>query len=240
MPDNHNPYLEIRNFNLAEIRAIQDETPRIEGTAAVYNQRSVDLGGFVEIIEPGFFRDVLDQDTRAYFNHDRNWILGRRAAGTLELRDTPQGLAFEAQYPDTQLVRDMVITPMQRGDINQCSFAFRVKSKWSGDDIDGDEWTKEGDLAVRTLKAGGCRELADVSVVSEPAYPQTSAEARSKYEEVRAGLKPVPISNDEIQHEPEPGPEGGDGSGGEFQPDPQERSAARKRQLELIEFQSNM
>ena len=227
MPDNHNSHLEIRNFNLAEIRALSDgDTPRIVGTAAVYNSRSVDLGGFVEIIEPGFFRDVLDQDTRAYFNHNRDVILGRRAAGTLELRDTPQGLGFEAQYPDTQLVRDMVITPMQRGDINQCSFAFRVKSKSYGDDIDGDEWTKEGGIHVRILKAGGCRELADVSVVSEPAYPQTSAEARSKFSQ--------------IQHEPEPGPEGGDGNGGDDEPDPQVRSASRKRQLELIQFQIDM
>ena len=83
--------LEIRNFGLSEIEIRESgqdgERPVIAGVAAVYGQRSVDLGGFVEEIEPGFFDGVLDGDTRGLFNHDRNFVLGRTKSGTLSLSD---------------------------------------------------------------------------------------------------------------------------------------------------------
>ena len=69
---------EIRTFKLAEIRTGEDGDPaQITGNAAVYHSQSVDLGGFVEVIEPGFFENVLAGDTRALFNHDENYVLGR-------------------------------------------------------------------------------------------------------------------------------------------------------------------
>lgn len=229
MPNNQN--YEIRNFNLTEIRALDGDEPRIEGIAAVYNAESDDLGGFVEVIEPGFFEDVLQSDVRALFNHDDNLILGRTISGTLSLRDTSQGLAFTARHPDTQLVRDMVITPMNRGDLDQCSFAFWVKSKSNGDDIDGSEWTKREDgTHLRTLKRGGCRALFDVSVVTVPAYPQTSAEARSKFKEIRDRSDP-----DQPPAESEIDPEDGNDPGGDGAPELQVESDARRRQIELME-----
>ena len=35
--------------------------------------------------------------------HNPDKLLGRTASGTLQLRDTPEGLAFECEMPDTQL-----------------------------------------------------------------------------------------------------------------------------------------
>jgi len=182
---------EKRSFELIEIRAEnqEGEAPRIVGQAAVYNRESKDLGGFVEIIEPGFFSAVLGGDTRGLFNHDRNYVLGRTTSGTLRLIDSETGLGFQADGPWGQTIDDLVILPIQRGDVNQCSFAFYVKRKERGDDMDGDDWRedKERGIWIRTLKAGGCRELPDVSVVTYPAYIETFADVRAQFEKIKSG-----------------------------------------------------
>ncbi len=176
MPEQSN--YERRFFPLTELRFSEaGEEPRIAGTAAVYEQESEDLG-FIEIIERGFFRDVLDDDVRGLFNHDPNLIFGRSKSGTLRLIDSDGGLGFEADPPQSRLVEDYVLTPMRRGDVDQCSFSFRVN-------VNGDRWEKREDgTIVRRLLPGGCQELRDVSVVTFPAYPQTSAEVRAKFAEL--------------------------------------------------------
>jgi hypothetical protein len=174
--------IEIRTFRMAEVRvAGSPEKPRIEGKAAVYGVPSEDIG-FIERIEPGFFEDVLGNDVRGLFNHDGNYVLGRTTSGTLRLKDTAEALEVLIHPPGTDLIRDLVLEPMRRGDIDQMSFAFRVKPG-------GDEWqTDEADVFHRTLKRGGCAWLYDVSVVTDPAFPQTSAQVRSKLQELRSHL----------------------------------------------------
>jgi len=168
--------MEIRSFKI-ELRADGVTPPRIEGYAATFNALSEDMG-FREMIEPGFFDDVLADDARALFNHDRNFVLGRKSNGTLSMGQDATGLRVEIDPPQTQLINDLVISPMKRGDINQMSFAFTVKPN-------GDDWREEGGQLIRVLKKGGALRLYDVSVVTEPAYPQTSAQVRSKIQELQ-------------------------------------------------------
>lgn len=195
--------IERRTF-ASEMRAAtaEDGRPCIEGHAAVFNQLSGDLGGFVEIIEPGFFDNVLEDDVRSLFNHDPNLILGRTASKTLEVKQDDSGI-FQRTYPPvvdpeaTTYAKDLMVS-IKRGDITQQSFAFRVKSKWNGDEEDGYTWETVGDLIVRRLLKGGCKRLYDVSPVTYPAYPQTdvSAQVRSQFESYKAtrqeGQPPVP------------------------------------------------
>ena len=62
---------------------------------------------------------------------------------------------------------------MQRGDIDQMSFAFTIREG-------GDDWAiAEDGAVVRTIRADGVEELFDASVVTYPAYPQTDAAMRS-------------------------------------------------------------
>ena len=174
---------EKRAFDL-EIREMEPGGElRIDGTAAVYNRWSEDLGGFREMIEPGFFENVLKNDVRALFNHNQDNVLGRTKAGTLSLEDTERGLDVHIDAPDTQLGRD-VVTLIRRRDISQMSFAFMVKP-------DGEEWSREKDGSIRrVLKRGGAARLLDVSPVTYPAYPQTSVHVRSKIMEI-TGAEPA-------------------------------------------------
>jgi len=184
---NFDQVYEVRVFPIQnlEVRAAQNEKPKIAGYAAVYNQESEDLGGFREIIEPGFFSEVLSGDVRGLWNHDTNFVLGRTKSGTLRLIDDNQGLGFQIDPPENDLIRDMVLMPMQRGDVDQSSFLFAVKRK-DTDGANGDEWIEKDDgTYLRILKPGGCRELLDVSVVTFPAYTQTSAQARSMFETIK-------------------------------------------------------
>lgn len=165
---------EIRVLKTAELRIVRkddDSLPKIEGYAAVFNKDSEDMG-FIERIAPGAFKKALKiSDVRALFNHDSNIILGRTTAGTLELKEDKNGLFMSVTPPDTQLIRDMVLSPIERGDITQQSFGFTVKA---------DEWKNLDDdkeTPVRTITE--IRELFDVSPVTYPAYPDTAVALRS-------------------------------------------------------------
>ena len=188
--------IERRTVRAKELRAsTKDDKHVLEGLASVFGEYSEDLGGWVEIIEPGFFDEVMDDDVRSLLNHDPNYVLGRTKSGTLEIEQRDDGL-FQRTYPPvqdpdaTQWAKDLMVS-VRRGDINQMSFGFIVKSTYRGDPVDGDEWYVLGDKIVRRLKKGGAKELLDVSVVTYPAYPQTSVSAntRSRFEEFRQSIQ---------------------------------------------------
>lgn len=164
--------VETRGFDNAEVRMEGDEeNPTIVGYAAKFDTRSRNLGGFVEVIKPGAFDDVLEDDVRALFNHDSNIVLGRTKSGTLKLTVDAIGLRYEITPPNSQTVKDLVIEPLKRGDINQSSFAFRVMS-------DGQSWDEAEDgVYIRSITR--ISRLADVCPVTYPAYDDTEAATRS-------------------------------------------------------------
>lgn len=149
------------------------------GEAAVYNSPSEDLGDFVEVIEPGFFDEALSiSDTRCLVNHNNEKILGRVGADTLTLELTDTGLNYRCTNPGTSYAKDLAIS-ISRNDINKSSFAFSIKRKYNGDDMDGDEWEMRADgVWVRRLLPNGCKYIYDVSPVTFPAYPDTSTALR--------------------------------------------------------------
>lgn len=171
--------VERRAISADEVRVVDgDGGPRIAGYAAVFNQVSEELWGFREVIAPGAFAATLqgDPDVRALWNHDPNYVLGRTRSGTLRVWEDERGLAFEVEPPDTQWARDLLVT-MRRGDVSQMSFGFTVER---------DRWEQDEDGNVlRTVVAVG--ELYDISPVTFPAYPQTTAHVRARAEEMRGG-----------------------------------------------------
>lgn len=141
------------------------EGTTIEGYAALFNSRSEDLGGFVEIIVPGAFRGALRvSDTRCLWNHNDDYVLGRVGAGTLTVEEDAKGLRIRNTPPNTTWALDH-LTTMRRRDVHQMSFGFRLAPN-------GAVWTKSGSLLLRTIHE--IAEVSDVSPVTYPAYPATT------------------------------------------------------------------
>ncbi len=166
------PNVERRTLHMPlEFRAAEDGSRKLRGTAVVFNQLSENLGGFREQIDPGAFDGADITDVRCLMNHEDSLVLGRTVSKTLRLNRDNQGVHFECDPPDTSYARDLAAC-MDRGDIDQCSFSFTVAPRGS----DWDEDPASGGL-IRTVKH--ISRLWDVSVVTYPAYPQTSSELRS-------------------------------------------------------------
>ena len=161
-----------------EVRSAEDSPSKVVGYAALFNKRSENFGNgeypFFEVIAPGAFRDVLNDDVRAVIDHQGGLqTLARTKSGTLKLSEDELGLRFEFEAPNTQAGRD-IIEILKRGDIDQASFAFTVSEEGqSFEDI-----TEDGKaVTVRTVNK--ISRLYDVSPVTYPAYPDTLVQARS-------------------------------------------------------------
>lgn len=162
--------IEVRSFNV-EFRN-DPENRHIEGYASVFNKRSLDLGGFQEVIAPGAFDGVIENsDVKALLDHNpQRGILARsrNGEGSLTLTVDGEGLRYSFDAPHTAL-GDEVIEGLVRGDYSQSSFAFTVQDE---------SWVKEEDgRYLRTIQRVG--RLYDVSIVADPAYPDTSVAMRS-------------------------------------------------------------
>lgn len=155
-----------------EVRAEGDQPPKLRGYAAVFNQ-TAELGWMKEQLKPGCFTRALkeQQDVRALVDHDPALILGRSKAGTLTLQEDEKGLYVEITPPDTSIGRDTVES-VRRGDLDQMSFAFIARRT---------TWVEEeGQIPTRIVEDV---DLLDVSVVTFPAYEQTSVSVRAAHEQ---------------------------------------------------------
>lgn len=167
-----------------ELRAKGDGLT-LTGYASVFNNGYEVLGGppygWTERVDPGAFDVTLaaKPDLHLLINHE-GMPLARTKSGTLQLSTDSKGLLVEASLdrrdPDVQRLE----TKMERGDMDEMSFAFRVKADaWSDDDT-------ERTLTEVSLHKG------DVSVVNFGANPATSAQLNSAANalEVLAALDP--------------------------------------------------
>ncbi len=177
--------LERRHFNVEglKVETRADGKRTLSGHAAVFNVLSENLGGFRETIKPGAFATALTRDDiRALFNHDPNFVLGRNRAGTLRLTEDERGLAIECDAPSTPTIGDLVIAPIERGDISQMSFGFSVMPG-------GQDWAEDEDgMMIRTITEV---KLFDVSPVTFPAYTATDIAVRSLADYRAAHPKPA-------------------------------------------------
>jgi HK97 family phage prohead protease len=161
-----------------ESRSEDDGSEReyIVGYAAKFGVLSLDLGDFVERIDPGAFGIVAERrgrrkplETRALWNHDANYPLARYP-GTLSLKVDEVGLRYEFPVPDTSYGRDIAAN-IRAGIVRGSSFSFTVPSG-------GDEWSVEDGRSVRLIRS--IDSLLDVSPTTFPAYPDTDVKVAQR------------------------------------------------------------
>ena len=150
-----------------EIRNAGDGTVSLTGWASV-TERSYDMGFYTETIRQGAFARTLREnpDVQLLVNHE-GLPLARTIGGSLRLSEDDTGLRVEADLdpadPDVQRLTPKV----QRGLIDQMSFAFSgARSEWD------DEFTQRSiiDLSIHR---------GDVSIVNQGANPATSFQFNS-------------------------------------------------------------
>lgn len=151
----------------AELRAdTYEDKPMIVGYAAKFNSWDGDEHMFLEMIQPGAFsKSVAKHDIRCLFNHDANYLLGRKSAGTLRLWEDMIGLWMEVDVNVDDLQAMSVFYKVKRRDVTGQSFSFyNPKDTW--------DFTDE-ETPRRTLVEV---DLADAGPVTFPFYEVTSAE----------------------------------------------------------------
>lgn len=146
----------------------ESDEMKITGYFVVFNTETELFDGMFEEISDKAFKDIDLTDIRALADHDTAKVLGRTKSKTLSLSVDEKGLYGEITINknDTEAVN--LYQRVKRGDIDQCSFGFNILNEIMEQREDGSvKWT------ITEI------ELFEVSVVTFPAYDNTSVEARS-------------------------------------------------------------
>ena len=147
----------------------------IEGYFSVFNSTYELWPGATESVAPGAFENTLGGDIRALIDHETRLVLGRNKSGTLELREDSHGLWGRVKINPNDQDAVNLYERVKRGDVDQCSFGFDIVKEETEVRDDGSvHWT------IRDVK------LYEVSVVTFPAYTETSVSARKRdFEEIQ-------------------------------------------------------
>lgn len=139
----------------------------IEGYFAVFNSNYDIAPGMSESIAPGAFASSISRDIRALINHDTTLVLGRTKANTLQLREDSHGLWGHIDINPNDGDAMNLYNRVKRGDVDQCSFGFDIRSEDTDIGEDGSiHWT------IKDV------ELYEVSCCTFPAYTETNISAR--------------------------------------------------------------
>ena len=167
--DEH-PDMRVLQLRSGEFKTREDSGEMvIEGYFAVFNSNYEMWEGASESIAEGAFDSSLSNDVRGLTNHDTTLVLGRTKAHTLELKADSHGLwgRITINPKDSDAVN--TYERVKRGDVDQCSIGFMVRSEETDFRADGTiHWT------ITDV------ELFEVSVCTFPAYEETSVSARAR------------------------------------------------------------
>jgi HK97 family phage prohead protease len=120
------------------------------------------IGAYTETVSRGAFKKTLAEGADVPFklNHD-GMTLARTKSGTMRLSEDSTGLHVEADLDARNPVVQSIQSAMERGDLDEMSFAFRVtRQEWNNDYTE--RWINEVNLSK-----------GDVSVVNYGANPHT-------------------------------------------------------------------
>ena len=177
----------------------QSESRTITGTAIVFNAESevLDDWGYLfrEVIKPEActMEFLNSQDIKMNMLHDRELTLARcnKGVGSMRLSVDDKGVNFEFEAPKCD-IGDRCLEMVRRGDYSGCSFEF-----WPEDyDVEEREGGKDVKIVHKKFRA-----LTALTIGMDPAYKQTSVNARELYDETPAGKKDKAVAEAQKQRE---------------------------------------
>jgi len=159
----------------------EGESRTITGTAIVFNAESEVLDDwgykFREVIKPeAVTMEFLNsQDVKMNMLHDRSLTLARcnKGVGSMRMTVDAQGVNFEFEAPKCD-IGDRCLEMVRRGDYSGCSFEFYPEEY----DVEEREGGKDVKIIHRKFRA-----LTALTIGLDPAYKQTSVNARELYEQ---------------------------------------------------------
>lgn len=165
----------------------------IEGYAIVFGVESRILSdywdNYREIIEPGAITEerLKEMDIKMTMYHNREKILARstNGEGTLKLTVDDVGVKYSFEAPNT-VDGDTALELVKRGDLSGSSFMF-----WT-DERNVNYERRSDDIMLRRVKTIGM--IYDMTIAADPAYEQTTVEAREAYSKFESKDKKKPIS----------------------------------------------
>ncbi len=151
------------------VRSVDFKTEEVEGKKYLtgiipYNTRSLDLGGFTEVITPTAFNKTISdkKNVRALLDHKKEKVLGDIKSGTLVLESRSDGLVCTVEVPNTTYASD-AFELMSRGIGSAMSFGFYpVKT------------TSEKETRTKYLNEVKLEEVSFL-ISEDPAYPASNA-----------------------------------------------------------------
>lgn len=169
----------------------------IVGRAILFNTPSAPLWSddeeeAREIIAPeAITKELLDGcDIKFTMFHDRQLILARsnKGTGTLSYTVDDKGVAFEFEAPNT-VDGDKALELVKRGDLAGCSFMFSTHY-WDEAFVSRTVEVRDG-RAYITYTVKAVTGVYDMTLAADPAYPDTSVEAREFARDLREAAKPA-------------------------------------------------
>ena len=170
----------------------------IMGRAILFNTPSAPLWSDEdeearEIIAPSAItKELLDGcDIKFTMFHNRQLILARskNGSGTLSYSVDDTGVSFEFDAPNT-VDGDKALELVRRGDLAGCSFMFTTHY-WDEAFVSRSVEVRDG-RAYITYTVKAVTGVYDFTLAADPAYPDTSVEAREFAAELReAGKQPI-------------------------------------------------
>lgn len=143
-----------------------------------------------EIIAPGAItKELLDGcDIKFTMFHDRQLILARsnKGTGTLSYAVDKKGVSFEFEAPNTT-DGDKALELVRRGDLAGCSFMFTTHY-WDEGFVSRTVEMVDG-VAHITYTVKAVTGVYDFTLAADPAYPDTSVEAREFARDLRDASK---------------------------------------------------
>lgn len=177
----------------------EGESRTIAGTAIVFNAESEVLDDwgyrFREVIKPeACSMEFLNtQDIKMNMLHDRQLTVARanKGKGSLRLSVDEKGVNFEFEAPKCD-IGDRCLEMVRRGDYSGCSFEFYPEEY----DVEEREGGKDVKIIHKKFRA-----LTAVTIGMDPAYRQTSVNARELWEKTPAGIAAAKAEEEQKQRE---------------------------------------